>query len=384
MAANAGMLAGQPPELQRLMFIDGLRGLAAMAVVIHHFRGAINTIASDWIWPFLDTLFYFGYLGVDVFFVISGFVIPFSILRANHTLGFLGRFALRRSIRLDPPYWAAIALELVLIYVGLSLFPALETPIPSLEQILAHLIYAQHILGYGSIVAIFWTLCHEVQFYLFAVGSLVILRSLRLRFGTGFAGLLFRGTAAAVFIYSVLIFFGPLDNPLRGLFINRWYQFFLGALAMLCFLRKSILPSFVIASLFVVAGSIYSPQGADNGLTAVLTSWLMVMAGLRNKMNVWLSGSVNRFLGRVSYSLYLINPIIGWRFMKLLAMMHGEEPSVLGAWLILAAGIAVSVLSAWLMYILIEAKSLKACRSIDMNVPLTTASVRNAIHGFVR
>ena len=165
---------------QRFLFVDGLRGIAAMLVVLGHFRGAVNeTAVSEWIWSPIETFFSYGYLGVDIFFVISGFVISYSVRNADHTPGFLFRFGLRRSIRLDPPYWLTIFLELILIKLGLLIFPHLDSSFPSLEKILAHFIYMQNLLGYGNILAVFWTLCYEVQFYLVFVSFLVLLRNLR-------------------------------------------------------------------------------------------------------------------------------------------------------------------------------------------------------------
>ena len=88
---------------QRFLFVDGLRGFAALAVVLFHLLIAVNQTAGDWIWPVFEKLFSYGHLGVDMFFVISGFVIRLSVRNAEHTLGYLFRFAVRRSIRLDPP-----------------------------------------------------------------------------------------------------------------------------------------------------------------------------------------------------------------------------------------------------------------------------------------
>ena len=88
---------------QRFLFVDGLRAIAALAVVLFHFLGAVHETAVDWIWPVFDNLLSYGHLGVDIFFVLSGFVLPFSIRNTGQTLGFLFlfRFGVRRSIRLD-------------------------------------------------------------------------------------------------------------------------------------------------------------------------------------------------------------------------------------------------------------------------------------------
>ena len=56
-------------------------------------------------------------------------VIAFSVRKGAETWGYLGRFALRRSLRLDPPYWLTLALELALIRVGLMFVPSLGTPV---------------------------------------------------------------------------------------------------------------------------------------------------------------------------------------------------------------------------------------------------------------
>ena len=91
-AANASA-PGILPASGRLALIDGLRGIAAMLVVLFHFC-AVAHLADV---PVLGWLFAHGNFGVEVFFVISGFVIAYSVRNAQHTLPFLGRFALRRS-----------------------------------------------------------------------------------------------------------------------------------------------------------------------------------------------------------------------------------------------------------------------------------------------
>src|ERR1019366_7007946 len=97
----------------RFAFIDALRGLAALSVVLFHAKEGNHTPDMFSLMPgWIAALFDNGNLGVAVFFVLSGFVISHSIYAERVSAPFAGRFMLRRSLRLDPPYWAAIALSL--------------------------------------------------------------------------------------------------------------------------------------------------------------------------------------------------------------------------------------------------------------------------------
>jgi peptidoglycan/LPS O-acetylase OafA/YrhL len=364
---------------QRFLFVDGLRGIAAISVVWHHFREAVNESASHWIEPVVEQVLSYGYLGVDIFFVISGFVISFSVRNAEHTLGFLFRFGVRRSIRLDPPYWLTIFIELVAIKIGLMLFPQLSTPFPSMEKILAHFVYAQGILGYDNIINVFWTLCYEVQFYLVFVGALVLARALRQWSGKKIADRIMLALATLTFVWSVAIFFTPVQSPVQGLFLNRWYQFFLGYLAMRCYLEDRILPGFVGASAIVLCLSLIASRGAINELTALVIAWLFVAAARRRALSTWLSSKVIQFLGRISYSLYLIHSVVGWRTIKLLRELNGADFTPIQAWLALGAGVGVSIFSAWLMYRFIEVPALRVCHGIRLDRPLTAGAFRGSL-----
>ena len=101
-----------PGHAPRLDAIHCLRGLAALAVCLlhvsvattHHFPDSITTIGN------------LGGFGVPVFFVISGFVVPLSLLGSGYTIRSFPRFVLRRVTRLDPPYFAVLALALLSAY----------------------------------------------------------------------------------------------------------------------------------------------------------------------------------------------------------------------------------------------------------------------------
>ena len=362
-------MTGLDRKQGRLLLVDGLRGIAAMMVVVQHLHEAVSDVSGDWIWPELKRLFGMGFLGVDLFFVISGFVISYSVRNYEHSPAFLLRFGLRRSVRLDPPYWATIAMELLAIKAGLLLFPALNTDVPSIQKVIANVFYVQNLLGYGDVVPIFWTLCYEVQFYLVLVGTLVLARAARKLWGGAAASTLMFAVAVSAFSASVLIFFGPLRVP-DGVFLDRWFQFFLGVLAMKCVAIGRVTPAFAAAWMLVILGASLSDGHSEIGYTTALVSLLLVTAGLMGKMGVWLSGQTIQFLGKISYSLYLLHSLVGWRLIKLLAIWNGSPLTPMRAWVVFALGCLASILSAWVMHRMLEGPALRLCHRISLDKPL--------------
>ncbi len=341
----------------RLKFIDGLRGLAAMAVVIYHLRLAVDEFSPNFA-GLLDPIFRYGYLGVDVFFVISGIVISYSVSKFKPSIQFLGRFALRRSIRLDPPYWSIIVAEIVLIALATRYFAdQVSVGIPDWQQVLAHLIYAQDLLRQGNILSVFWTLCYEIQFYLFFVLGALALDKLSL---DGHAR---RIVVAAVFVTSLFVFFFLPENPVFGLFIDRWYQFFVGVLAMRCLAERKISIDFVVAVTAILACALLSDSGLDNGVSAILIAILVVWAGLAGKMGAWLSGTSIQFLGAISYSLYLVHLVVGWRIAKFIGVISDDT----NPWPIFLFSIVSSIFAAWLLYHFIERPSLNMAKTIQLD-----------------
>ncbi len=353
---------------ERFLMIDGLRGIAAMMVVFFHFNEALKDVVSFPRW--VHTTLQHGDLGVDVFFVLSGFVIPYSVRNGVHTPKYLAKFALRRSIRLDPPLWATLFLEVVLIRLVLQAYPGMGTPIPDAGQIAANAAYLQVFLGIDSIVTVLWSLTFEVQFYLVVVGSLVILHLVRTRFDSGnLIHYLASGLSVVAFAYSVLIWHEVLPNPLRGLFIQRWFQFYLGALAWLAVAGRIRLRTFVAASAFCLISALVFAENdyrfwSTNA--ALFASALIVWASLTQRMSKLLAGPTLQFLGKVSYSLYLLHLVTGWRFIALMKQSFGGEISVLLGTLVFAGGVAVSLVSAWAIYRVLEAPSMNLARKVTL------------------
>lgn len=111
-----------PPRL-RLDYLDGLRGLAALYVVLHHaYYGFTAEAALPPLAAYLTYWLYLGRSAVDIFIVLSGYCLMLPVVRAGRLRGSFADFMRRRARRILPPYYAALAVSLLAIAV----FPPLH------------------------------------------------------------------------------------------------------------------------------------------------------------------------------------------------------------------------------------------------------------------
>jgi len=330
----------------------------------------MSDAVENWFPGWLDFLFRHGNLGVDVFFVLSGFVITHSIRDGEHTFRYLGRFALRRSIRLDPPLWTTILLEIMLIQVSLYFYPDLGTKIPTFKQVLVNVAYLQEMLGVKNVVDAFWSLTYEVQFYIVSVTFLVFMRLIsrwdaRIPWSKAFTYSL----ATVVYLYSIAIYHKIAPVPLRGIFLERWFQFFLGAMAWAVVHHKLRLVVYVFAWTVCLASTLVAaPSGyrLESSICALIVSPLILWVGYSGRMASLLHDNVSQFLGKISYSLYLLHLPIGWRFAALMKRLAGGEFSVFTGISVWIGSIAASLIASWFLFRMLEAPSMRFARKVKL------------------
>jgi peptidoglycan/LPS O-acetylase OafA/YrhL len=356
---------------QRLVAVDAVRGLAALAVVLFHVPAALREAAG--VPHLVNAAFNAGYLGVDAFFVLSGFVISLSVAHGDWTPRYLLRFLARRSVRLDPSYWVAIVVELSLGWIGMR-FLGDQYPLPSVGGLMAHLVYVQDLLGVGQLSAVFWTLCFEVQFYLLLVGMLVFTTMLERRTGVSRRGVL-AATLLALVVYSLLMRAGLAPTPLKGLMLERSYQFGLGIIAWL-YASGRLAPR---VALPLLGGIVVARAAAGSVLEALVigSTTLVCFQAVRSaRLNRWADVRPLQFLGRISYSLYLFHGVVLGRGATVWLMLVAGTPhlqmlALLGLILLLAG----SVIFAFVMYRLIEVPTLQLSRRIRLDRAVLASTV---------
>jgi peptidoglycan/LPS O-acetylase OafA/YrhL len=303
-----------------------LRGVAAFAVAWFHFTNGQPTFLPE------DSLLKvsgaYGYLGVAVFFVISGFVIPYSLDGAKFP-DCTKKFFSRRIWRIYPPYLIAIAITIALTAAS-SLMPGSNAAMPSLSlsTIIGNLTYTAPWIGEEWLSPIFWSLAIEIQFYLVVVAFAPVLLSKNriVIFATLFVVSCFSFVPAnKTFLLWYLPTFGA------GIC---WYLYFTNRLSMTDAAAQGLGFAFVA----------WFTMGLAYALAIALALAAMAIPLRR-------SVPILSFLGTISYSIYLLHSPIGGRVINLATRL----PNVLIIKLVaLALAVTASIAAAYLMWRFIE------------------------------
>ena len=161
---------------RQVLGLDGLRGLAALYVVLFHcwlyaFPGYPDSSAPR----VLDVLM-FGRIAVVFFLVLSGFSLAISPARHGWRSGGVAQFLRRRAWRILPPYWAALALSLV---VSLFVVPASHYGPPDGSSLLVYGLVLQDVFFAPTPNGAFWSIGVEAELYLLFPLVLLVRRQIK-------------------------------------------------------------------------------------------------------------------------------------------------------------------------------------------------------------
>ncbi len=334
------------PKRPRLYALDGLRLLAALSVVAFHFlafskglhHGAWEKEPSE-LFGMAHHIASFGWLGVELFFVVSGFVICMSCWDKTPR-----DFVFSRVARLYPAYWFSVLTTAAV----LAIWPVVRA-VPSPRVTLANLTMLQDPLGFDDIDGVYWSLWSEIRFYL--VFALVLVTGLTYRRVITFCvtwGL--AGVAAT-----------QLHSPLLTTFTMPQYApFFIAGISM--YLMYKFRPTWALWA--ILAGSWLLGLRELNPMVATAqesvhhhVSWIGCATVVTGIFSVILACALGLFdrvrwrwltvAGALTYPLYLLHEDIGWTVIRLL---HTRMPP----WVLLALLVTVLLVASWLVHRFVE------------------------------
>lgn len=343
-AASAGSDRVPGRQGPRFGVLDGLRFAAAAAVLAYHFTARSSRAwgtTPDQVFPTLHRYSAWGAYGVELFFIISGFVILMTAWGRSPS-----HFAASRIGRLFPAYWVAVLLTSVLL---LFLWPESGKQL-TVPQIAANLTMVHPAFGIPHVDGVYWTLWAELRFYAL-IGVLSAI------------GITTRRMIVVIMIWAPLAGIARLGDSelVSTLLIADQAPLFAGGMALFMLSRhprSAILWIALVENVLLaiaVPGQITAGQVAENtgvelrgaavALTIVVCFALVAVAVLTPVRHIswrWLT-----LVGALTYPLYLVHEYWGW---WIISLVH---PHVSTPLTLLIATVAVLVL-AWVIHRCVE------------------------------
>lgn len=283
----------------RLFYIDAARALAITMVTVYHLWRYFG-FQELWIGPLpLHKLAAFGYAGVDLFFVVSGFAMMLTWSGKAEGPARVRAFYKARIERILPPYYVAVALFATLSAIGILPFAH------STGDVVSHLAFIHTLMPgtFFSVAGVFWSLAVEMQFYL--LFPIVVRLSDR-----GLTAAFVAATATALLLDALAPSVGPMS------FVWRWNvvgfaPLFIGGM-LIQRMRSSVGPSPWLSALGIASATaviFIAPADASSlysrlAVGAILGTSFLLFARDRAPR---IGGSAVRGIGLASYSIYLYN-----------------------------------------------------------------------------
>ena len=338
------------PASPRLDSLQAARGIAALGVLVFHSSQATGARVAA-LPPWLDAVFATGYLGLDFFFVLSGFIIFASHMRDPRTFKAARAYFIKRVLRIFPPYLPISIALLVAFWLAPQLLQSVHGPLPE-PSLLSSLLLLPDDAPPALTIA--WTLIFEMVFYtvflVFFVSTRVFI------------------SAMVLWCAGILAWTGSESALLDTVFSMRNLEFLMG-MGVACLVRKrwgnapgllSLLIGVIALGAAVVALPAHPPLVMGACFAAIVFG--LVILERNNRMRV---PAALVSLGDASYSLYLThNPVQ--------SIISRVIPKVLATsswWLAMALAIAGSIAAAFSYHRYFEAPVIGALGRLVRRAP---------------
>jgi peptidoglycan/LPS O-acetylase OafA/YrhL len=325
-----------PDAPKRIEILDSLRGFAALWVCWFH-ACIIFFPGSQASWWSAD-----GYLGVPVFYVISGFVIPYTLEMGGYSYRNFGRFFVKRTVRLHPPFLASIGIIILMGAIADCVIRGANYHYGLKSVILNSLLIAP-CFGEPWLLKAYWSLAVEIQWYVFAA----------LLFAMYSRSASISRLAAFVLLSCIAGSLTPLAA--RKELLLQYLPLFSMGVVVFRYITGTIHWRWAAALIVVAVGCSLYRLGALHTVAGLLTAGCIAFVrkgfGLLNA------------LGQVSYSLYLIHGLIllHCRFTAPRLFQNNLAADQVSRMLL---GIGMSIMAAWILYWFAE----KPCQALSHRV----------------
>ena len=384
-------------ERGHILALDGLRGIAILLVVACHFVSNLRITADGWAWP-LVAFAHGGWAGVDLFFVLSGFLITGILIDARGSNSYFKAFYARRVLRILPAYYAflfVIFIVLPLLQVGAGDNAMLARQHQGWYWL--HLTNVMMALGelpghgpYPS--TLFWSLAVEEQFYFIwpAVVALCSTNTLRKVCIAGIVGCVVLRIVGALSGVSLL--------TLSVLPITRGDTLFVGGLLAIEYRRggleryakfaqvAALAAVAVLVTLTAFYGELdYLDRGTAmfGSIAIMLLGGSAVAIGIASKKDTRFSRALRsrllRFFGRYSYAIYIVHTAVlaaldHYRPFAALPMIAGYAIPAQTIWAVAYVGLSTGI--AMLSWHLVEKHFLRLKRFFPYRPALAVGAIR--------
>jgi peptidoglycan/LPS O-acetylase OafA/YrhL len=272
---------------KHLHTLDFLRGIAALGVVALHFTLTSFFVKESNI---ITDVFKYGKYGVQIFFVISGFIIPYSMMKSEYKLSDYFNYLKRRFVRICIPSYGAIILTFILYYAVILILGRpinnMNWPGINFTALFGNLTYTVPYLETSWYNPVYWTLTIEFQFYIL-IGLLLPL-------------FMKKNNLLTLFSLIIVLIAGAIFSV--DSFLN-YSCFFVFGICL--FLKRSdLLPNYHNVFLFTVSvGFCFYLHGYIALLFSII-AFLIILSEV--KINYWLT----KFLGKISFSIYITHCVV--------------------------------------------------------------------------
>ena len=317
--------------------INSLRGFSAVGICLYHYICCTTGYIAPGI---LFDSFYLLSHNVQIFFIISGMVVPISLITAQYHYQQFWTFIWKRSLRIEPPY--LISMIIGMIYLFVRNFIPSSTPVdlfPTVKEIILHIGYLiPFVEGSRWINPGYWSLAIEFQYYI----SLALIFPLALSAKTWHR-----------WIFYLILLSLPFLYPQRHCFTGWGSYFLLGIVYILFYFKRIKFNEYLIISIIASVVTLIHRNVWDLSIAWGTITLVYFFQDWENKLT--------QFFGNISYSFYLLHSVVGGSIINFLSHRFTES------WekpLVIAIGFLASTIASHLYFQWIEKPSMSLSKSI--------------------